>query len=277
MCAPEYTSTIVAESPHGVLHQGDCLEIMPTFAPQSVDMVLCDLPYGTTQCKWDTVIPFEPLWREYKRLIKPRGAIVLTASQPFTSALIMSNVKMFKYCWYWKKERGTGFAQSGKRPLMIVEDIAVFYEAQPVYYPHKRPLANPYSHILPASKGAFEGGAKMTKSAIGGKRIVKHYTHETPHQLLEFTRDRIGKSVGKLHPTQKPVALFEYLVKTYTQPGAVVLDNCAGSGTTGAACINTGRKFLLIEREQKYVDIIEKRVFSPAATLFSLELDKTTV
>ncbi len=240
-----------------ILH-GDCLELMKDIPDKSIDMILCDLPYGTTACKWDEVIPMWRLWDAYCRIIKKNGAIVLFGSQPFTSALIMSNPKMFKYCWYWKKERGTGFATSGKRPLMIVEDICVFYIKQPNYTPEKTKLKKPYIHVLPKKKGKFEGGIKLTKSIIDGERVYKKYTHETPHQLLEFSRDNGCRE--SLHPTQKPVALFEYLIKTYTNEGDLVLDNCAGSGTTGIAARNTGRNYILMEKEKEYIDIINKRL-----------------
>lgn len=260
MCAPEYTSTIVADSPHGVLHQGDCLEIMPTLSPHSVDMILCDLPYGTTACKWDSIIPFVPLWREYRRLIKPRGAIVLTAAQPFTSALVMSNVKDFRHEWVWDKKIGGNFASVKHRPLQVTESILVFGSLPPAYHPIK-------------TKGVMraKGGGRQLVGIYGEDQALKKsaaYMSDEyhPRNLLEFSN---ANRKGNVHPTQKPVALFEYLIKTYTQPGATVLDNCAGSGTTGAAAINTGRKFVLIEREQKYVEIIQKRAFSPAETLFS--------
>ena len=234
---------------------GDCLELMPQMESGMFDMILCDLPYGTTACKWDTIIPFEPLWEQYQRLIKPNGAIVLTSTQPFTSSLIMSKPNLFKYCWYWKKEKGTGFATSGKRPLMIVEDICVFYKKMPLYQPEKKPLAKPYRHTL--SIGKSKSGGKDTFKAPqvneDGSRKYKDYTHETPHQLLEISRDNSNKG---FHPTQKPVALFEYLIKTYTNKGELILDNCAGSGTTGEACYNTERNYIQIEKEQEYFDFI---------------------
>jgi len=236
---------------------GDCLEEMPKLADKSIDMILCDLPYGTTACKWDTVIPFEPLWAQYKRIIKDNGAIVLTASQPFTSALVMSNSAMFKYCWYWKKERGTGFALSGKRPLMIVEDVCVFYAKQCTYNPQRKKLDKPYTHVLPIKKGVFEGEVSMTKSVIDGQRIYTTRTHDTPHQLLEFSRD--GACISNFHPTQKPVALFEYLIRTYTNEGDTVLDNCSGSGTTGIAAFNTKRNAILIEKDEIYFNAAKER------------------
>ena len=236
---------------------GDCLEKMKDIPDKSIDMILADLPYGSTACKWDVVIPFEPLWEQYKRIIKDRGAIVLFGNQPFTSKLIASNIEQFKYCWYWKKERGTGFALSGKRPLMIVEDIVVFYAKQPTYNPKKTKLDKPYIHALPIVKSASGGKDNLNNLTANGERIYKEYTHSLPHQLLEFSRDKGGH--GR-HPTQKPIQLLEYLIKTYTIEGETVLDNCMGSGSTGVACINTKRNFIGIEKDDKYFEIAKKRI-----------------
>jgi DNA modification methylase len=237
---------------------GECIDRMADIPDGSVDMVMADLPYGTTACKWDSVIPFEPLWAAYRNACKKNAAIVLAASQPFTSALVMSNTSMFKYCWYWKKERGTGFSASGKRPLMIVEDMCVFYEKQPSYNAIRRPLEKPYRHVLPIRKAKFEGETKMTKSVLNGDRQYREYTHETPTQLLEFSRD--GGCRNSLHPTQKPVALMEYLIKTYTNEGETVLDNTMGSGTTGVACANTKRRFIGIEQDPNYYEVAKNRI-----------------
>ena len=244
---------------NATLYCGDCLGVMGAIPDGSIDMVLSDPPYGTTACKWDEIIPFAPLWGQYKRLVGGSGAMVLTASQPFTSALVMSNAKMFKYCWYWKKERGTGFATSGKRPLMIVEDVCVFYDKCPTYNPDRKLLAKPYRHAIPIVKSKSGGKDSFGTPQINedGSRRYREYTHSTPHQLLEISRDNGGKGV---HPTQKPVALFEYLARTYTNKGDTVLDNCMGSGTTGVACMNLGRKFIGIELEQKYFDIACERI-----------------
>jgi site-specific DNA-methyltransferase (adenine-specific) len=224
---------------------GDCLVEMPKIADKSIDMILCDLPYGTTDCKWDTIIPFEPLWEQYKRLIKDNGAIVLTASQPFTSALVMSNIKWFKYCWYWKKSLKTNFLNAKKQPLRQINEIAVFYNNQCAY--------NPQGVVC----GSIPGGNKGTQTygawnSDGYKQTTTCY----PSDILEIPCG----NTGSLHPTQKPVALFEYLIRTYTNEGDTVLDNCAGSGTTGVACLNTGRGFILIEKEPEYVEIIRKRL-----------------
>jgi site-specific DNA-methyltransferase (adenine-specific) len=231
---------------------------MDRIPDKSIDMILCDLPYGTTQCKWDTIIPFAPLWKQYERIIKDNGAIVLTASQPFTSSLIMSNLNDFKYCWYWKKEKGTGFATSGKRPLMIIEDVCVFYKKMPLYQPEKKPLNKPYRHTLPISKSKSGGKNTFKEQQINeyGSRKYKDYTHETPHQLLEISRDNGNKGI---HPTQKPVALFEYLIKTYTNEGNIVLDNTFGSLTTGIACHINNRDFIGFELDKDYYDAAIKR------------------
>lgn len=248
------------------LYRGDCLEIMREIPDKSIDMILCDLPYWTTACKWDTIIPFEPLWEQYKRIIKDNGAIVLFSSQPFTSELILSNIRYFKYCWYWKKERWTWFATSWKRPLMIIEDISIFYKKQPTYIPQWKKLDKPYRHVLPIKKEKFKWEWNMTNSLKEWQRVYKQYTHDTPTQFLEFPRDNWCRN--SLHPTQKPVALFEYLIKTYTNEWDTVLDNCAGSGTTGVACQNTSRNFILIEKDPDYCNIIEKRLKATTPPLF---------
>ncbi len=233
-----------------ILH-GDCLELMKDIPDKSIDMILCDLPYGTTACKWDTIIPFEPLWEQYKRIIKDNGAIVLTASQPFTSALVMSNPKMFKYEWVWEKEQGVGFQLAKYRPLLKNESCLVFSKETPKYNPQKELLDKP--RII--KRKANSNGKSETSPIRYSEERVSVYTHKTPDNFLKFNRDR------GLHPTQKPVTLFEYLIKTYTNEGDLVLDNCAGSGTTGVACKNTGRNYILMEKEKEYIDIINKRLY----------------
>jgi len=220
---------------------------MPKLADKSIDMILCDLPYGTTSCRWDTIIPFEPLWEQYKRIIKDNGAIVLTASQPFTSALVMSNIKMFKYEWIWEKTIASNFMLSKKQPQKKHENILVFYKNQPSINLQME-TGKPYSDNI-------------------RKRTVGIHNSETIKKAIENKGTRYPSTVQKinsisqgLHPTQKPVALFEYLIKTYTHEGDLVLDNCAGSGTTGVACKNLNRNFILIEKEQEYIDIINKRL-----------------
>jgi len=239
------------------LIHGDCLEEMKNIPDGSIDMILCDLPYGTTACKWDTVIPFEPLWEQYKRVIKATGAIVLFGSEPFSSYLRLSNIKEYKYDWVWKKEKGTGFAASGKQPLRITENISVFYKAQPFYNKEGELLDKPYKHTLPISKSDSSCGAGTHNLNEDGTRKYAQYTHATKHNLCEFARDSGNKG---LHPTQKPVALMEYLIKTYTNEGETILDNCMGSGTTGIACLNLNRNFIGIEKNLSYFNIAKNRI-----------------
>ena len=331
--------------------QGDCLEIMPNIPDKSIDMILCDLPYGTTACKWDTIIPFEPLWKQYKRIIKDNGAIVLTASQPFTSILIMSNLKMFKYEWIWNKGRGVGHLLAKKRPMMCTENVIIFYEdltqrkqkllsfvelrkyfyelicfigdkkqiikkigqkadhcfrynstqwdlptketyqelinifninlfpqfksynilrekymleernlGDVIYNPQMRKRDKPRLSKMKQTNNTCYGDLKDYK----GKELTEKY----PINLILFNKSSHKDML--LHPTQKPVALFEYLIKTYTNKGDLVLDNCAGSGTTGVACKNLGRKYILIEKEEKYIEIIQKRINAIPETLFDI-------
>lgn len=228
------------------LYLGDCLERMSEIPDGSIDMVLCDLPYGTTACKWDSVIPFEPLWAHYRRVCKKNAAIVLTASQPFTSALVMSNIKDFKYCWGWIKTNCTGFANAKKQPLRTFEDVAVFYEAQPTYNP-QGVVRLDCPRVRTADTGAIMG---RTGFRDGYSQEFTNY----PKNFIEIASER-----GH-HSTQKPVALMEYLLCTYTNEGETVLDNTMGSGTTGVACMNTGRRFIGIERDEKYFDIAQKRI-----------------
>jgi len=237
------------------LIHGDCLEKMEDIHDKSCDMILCDLPYGTTACKWDVVIPFEPLWEQYKRIIKDRGAIVLFGSEPFSSYLRMSNIKQYRYDWVWEKDRGTGFARSRKQPMRKHELIHVFYKRQPFYESTGEKLEKPYTHVLPTTK-SYSDNLSSTSLNEEGERIYKTYTHSTKHSIIKVAR----KTKGGLHPTQKPVALLEYLIKTYTLEGETVLDNCMGSGSTGVACINTKRNFIGIEKDDKYFEIAKKRI-----------------
>lgn len=235
------------------LLRGDCLHLMPTLAAGSVDMVLCDLPYGTTSCAWDAVIPFEPLWAEYRRLIRGPGAIVLMASQPFTGSLSMSNPKWLKYAWVWEKSRTGGFWDCKFRPLKAHEDILVFSAGG---CSNGSKPAMPY-HPQGLEPGGKEWTAKpvsgnsRTGSVQSGVREASNY----PRSVLRFPSE-----AKPVHPTQKPVALLEYLIRTYTNPGDTVLDNTMGSGSTGVACMNTGRRFIGIERDEKYFAIAERRI-----------------
>ncbi len=225
-----------------VCYQGDCLEVMKGIEDKSIDMILCDLPYGTTACKWDTIIPFEPLWEQYKRIIKDNGAIVLTASQPFTSALVMSNIKMFKYEWIWDKKISGNPLLAKYQPLKTHEDICVFSKKTHKYFPEMR-----------KGKMRTKGGGKSKLLNMEMSKSVNDDYY--PISIIEYSNAKRG-----IHPTQKPVALFEYLIKTYTNEGDLVLDNTAGSGTTGVACKNTNRNFILIEQDEKYCEVIKERV-----------------
>ena len=229
------------------LYNGDCLEVMKSIPDGSVDMILADPPYGTTACKWDSVIPFEPMWEQLKRIIKPNGAIVLTASQPFTTTLIASNMKMFKYCWVWEKSRFANQMLAKKQPLKIHEDVIVFSANSPVYYPQG---------LIECNK-ITKQGSKVTDNNGGGVRKTEYLQTHTnyPKTIQRFPSE--GKTV---HPTQKPVALMEYLIKTYTNEGETVLDFTMGSGSTMIACLNTNRKGIGIELDKHYFDIATKRI-----------------
>jgi site-specific DNA-methyltransferase (adenine-specific) len=234
------------------LYEGDCLEIMPTLLDKSIDMILCDLPYGTTACKWDTIIPFELLWAQYKRLIKDNGAIVLTASQPFTSALVMSNPGWFKYCWVWSKVRVTGHLDAKREPLKEHEDVCIFYKNQCTYNPQ---MVTGESHVR-GPWGKRKNGNCEVYAPFKDDSTCQNISNEYyPKTIIEFRSE-----MQSIHPTQKPVALFEYLIRTYTNEGDTVMDNCAGSGTTGVACLNTKREGILIEKDVKYCEIIRQRL-----------------
>jgi site-specific DNA-methyltransferase (adenine-specific) len=240
------------------LIQGDCLEKMKDIPNKSIDMILCDLPYGTTACKWDTIIPFEPLWEQYKRIIKDNGAIVLTASQPFTSALVMSNIKMFKYEWIWEKERPTNIFLMKNQCGKVHENILVFYKNQPTYNPITEPSKQPKNNQNNKSQiGEMNNIETLGKTKTKISNIYNPQIRN-PRSVIKINRGTRGNH--KLHPTQKPVALFEYLIKTYTSVGDTILDNCIGSGTTAVAAINTGRNFIGIELDPEYFKIAEKRI-----------------
>ena len=235
------------------LRKGDCLELMKDIPDKSIDAIICDLPYGTTACRWDTIIPFEPLWGQYERIIKPNGAIVLFGSQPFTSALIMSNPKLFKYELIWDKKTGLGFLDSKFRPLKSHENIIIFGlggcsngSKTPMKY-------NPQGLIETTKQN------KNTKSNILNSEPKKRENLGTTHTNYPKSIHTFSRVSGN-HPTEKPVPLLEYLIKTYTNEGDTVLDNTMGSGTTGVACVNTNRNFIGMELDDKYFEIAEKRI-----------------
>jgi len=249
------------------LIQGDCLEIMSSIPDKSIDMILCDLPYGTTKCKWDVVIPFDKLWEQYNRVVKPNGGIALFGNEPFSSALRLSNLFAYRYDWYWQKDKAANFLFGNKMPLKVIEVISVFYSALPTYNPQKeinpkgvskRHLSHNPSKISKNVKEIMGGSWKETEMDETQNYHGKHYEADKllPKQLVYFSREQRGK----VHPTQKPVALAEYLIKTYTNEGDLVLDNCMGSGTTGVACKNLNRNFIGIEKDPEYFKIAEKRI-----------------
>ena len=252
---------------NGKLFQGDCLEIMKKLPTACFDMILCDLPYGTTACKWDIEISIEQLWPEYIRLIKPNCAVVLTATQPFSSVLISKHLKGYKHNWYWIKEKGTNFATAKYCPLRLVEEINVFTSngEKVNYFPIMEKLDKPYKHVH--RKKTDNDASHMNSKGLteNGERAYKTYTHKFPTNVLYFNRPNQNKG-AKGHPTQKPVALFEYLIKTYTNEGNIVLDNCIGSGTTAIACKNLNRKWVGIEKEEKYCEIAKNRLLSHEPT-----------
>ena len=227
---------------------GDCLERMKEIGDKSIDAIICDPPFGTTACKWDTIIPFEPLWKQYKRIIKPNGAIVLTASQPFTSALVMSNSDMFKYEWIWEKEQGVNFQLCKYQPLKIHESILVFSKGTHNYFPQG------LVEINKKKSNKFKGGNLGHQDSEKLRSEYYQKFSNYPKSILKYNRER------GLHPTQKPVALLEYLIKTYTNEGETVLDNTMGSGSTGVACVNTNRKFIGIEMDENYFNIACDRI-----------------
>ena len=240
------------------LLNGDCLELMNDIPENSVDLILCDLPYGATDCKWDSIIPFEPLWEHYHRIAKDNGAIVLFSAQPFTTKLIHSNLKHYRYNWYWKKNNTTGFTFAKYQPMRCIEDICVFYKKMPKYNPQG------LVKLEHTKKRKKRESTKDTvyKSSPLCKEHEQKYTNYPKH-LLEFANEATSNR-KRYHPTQKPVKLLEYLILTYTQAGDTVLDNCMGSGSTGVACANTGRKFIGIEKDEHYFQIAQERIYKAA-------------
>ena len=248
---------------------GNCLKLMKNIENQSIDLVLCDLPYGTTKCKWDIVIPFHKLWKHYNRIVKENGAIILFGTEPFSSTLRLSNLEMFRYDWYWEKSNGSNWRFANNQPLRVIEIASVFYKKQPTYNPQK--VKNPKGYLTmhlgnnPAkiSKYSLQITGEPKKEIKNEKNKLKNFHGRNyepdkllPRQLVYFH----SHIENRLHPTQKPIPLLEYLVKTYTNPGDLVLDHCAGSGTTGIACINTKRQFILMEKNPDYYKEIKKRI-----------------
>lgn len=241
------------------LYHGDCLEVMDLMIEDKtkVDMILCDLPYGTTACKWDTIIPFEDLWERYEKLIKPNGAIVLTASQPFTSALVMSNPKMFKYEWIWKKTRYSGNLNATRMPLKAHESVLIFAKGKTKYFPIKTEAPE---HLIDKRKTINPSIVKDGGAYNGSKGFVNIRKKDDGTRYPISVQEFKNPNNNSLHPTQKPIELMEYLVKTYTNEGETVLDNCIGSGTTAVACINTDRYCIGIEKDKPIYDIAVKRL-----------------
>ena len=249
------------------LIQGDCLEKMKDIPDKSIDMILCDLPYGTTKCKWDVVIPFDKLWEQYNRVVKSNGCIALFGTEPFSSALRLSNLSAYRYDWYWQKDKAANFLFGNKMPLKVIEVISVFYSKLPMYNPQKEinPRGTSKRHLSPNPskisknvKDVMGDSWKETEMDETQNYHGKNYEPDKllPKQLIYFSREQRGK----VHPTQKPVALMEYLIKTYTNEGDLVLDNCMGSGTTGVVCKSLNRNFIGIELDPEYFKIAEKRI-----------------
>ncbi len=250
------------ELANGVLYHGDCLEVMHEIPDGSVDMILADLPYGTTQNKWDIVIDFEPLWEHYERVIKQNGAIVLTAAEPFTSFLVVSNHKLFRYDLVWDKVSTTGFLNANKMPMRSHENILVFYKFLPIYNPQKSPRQKRYKRKL--RDAPRKGEQAEQKGCYGGFRRDKQgnldidFVH--PKTIITAASNGGWAKRSEIHATQKPVALFEYLIKTYTEEGNTVLDNVIGSGTTGVAAFRTGRKWIGIEKDAEIFEKCRERI-----------------
>lgn len=240
------------------LYCGDCLEVMKSIPEHSVDMILCDPPFGTTPLTWDGIIPFNKLWEQFSRIIKSTTPIILFGQEPFSSYVRMSNIKQYRYDWYWEKERLTNVFQVKKRCGKTVENIMVFYKDQCLYNPQK------HDHIGKRVTNKIGDNARWSVTQSGYEQKTKPFEYNDdgtrhPTQVLRFNRDNPRQ---RLHPTQKPVALCEYLIKTYTNEGMTVLDNCMGSGTTGVACLNTGRSFIGIEKDEHYFEVAKHRIES---------------
>ena len=225
------------------IHLGDCLDLMPSIPSKSIDMILCDLPYGTTACEWDSIIDMGMLWQEYERVIKDNGAIVLTANSVFTFKLWSSNPSLFRYRWIWYKRGTAGYQLSSFRPFATFEDILIFYKTKPTYNPQMTE-GGPYKRHNRKGQNELVNIKNVPTKSDGGRY---------PEDVIKIDSLNVGAfGNNSIHPTQKPVALFEYLIKTYTNEGELILDNCSGSGTTAVACMNTNRRFICIERDETY-------------------------
>lgn len=248
----------------GTFYQGDCFEVLETLPAGSVDMILNDPPYGTTACAWDSILPLPDMWAAYWRVLKANGPAVLTAAQPFTSALVMSAPDVFRYLWLWDKISVTGFANAKKQPLRHVEDVAVFYRSLPTYNAQG---LQPFNKVRKNS--ATDGGATVKGEHLSnGRGSLRTAGLEREQEFTNWPRQllQIGRERG-FHPTQKPVALFEYLIKTYTDPGEIVLDPTAGSGTAAVAAIQSGRRWVCVERDPEYFFKACARVYEAEAAL----------
>lgn len=249
------------------VYNEDCLEGMKRISDKSIDMILCDLPYGTTDCKWDSIIPLDKLWGQYERIIKDNGAIILTATQPFASLLVYSNLKLFKYDWIWEKDQGSNFINVKNEPLKKHESILVFSKGTIANRSLRRMEYNPQGlvpcAITKTNKKKRKDGGYLGERENFSDGVYKQEFSNYPSTILKYQRDR------GLHPTQKPVDLFEYLIKTYSQEGDIVLDNCMGSGTTAIACLRSGRNFIGFEKdvEHGYYEIAQQRILETASEM----------
>lgn len=253
------------------LYCGDCLEILPRIPDKSIDFICCDLPYGILACKWDSQIPLQPLWEQYERVIRDDGAIALFATQPFTTTLIASRIDLYRYSWVWIKEKGSNFQLANIQPLKRTEDICIFSKAKAAngakppmrYFPQLEERDIPLKY----GGGRHVGGELLHKHSM--KELNKTYTTRHPTNILCFTKN-YGQE--NYHPTQKPTDLLKYLIKTYTQEGETILDNCMGSGSTGVACVETNRNFIGIEQDGRYVKIAQRRIEAAKKRGVQLEL-----
>ena len=243
------------------IYNEDCLEGMKRIQEKSIDMILCDLPYGTTACKWDSIIPMELLWENYNRIIKDRGVIILTATQPFASQLINANIKNFKYDLIWDKMIGGAFVLAKKRPLPKHEHILIFYKNAPIYNPQMTEAIP--KNMRPTNKGSSQGNAVPVAGGLAKSEKDYNPNKRYPTSILNYSSKMAEcNSLHRIHPTQKPIAMFEWLIKTYTNEGETVLDNCIGSGTTAIACIKTKRNFIGFELDENYCKIANERIAS---------------